>query len=213
MQPKTYTLLLVTLSIILSSCATTKSTNTGWIKLFDGNTLNGWRANRNPESFSVAEGRLAVKGEVSHLFYEGPVANHNFKNFEFKAKVMTKPGANSGIFIHTAPQAEGWPAAGYEVQVNNSQSDWRRSGSLYAVSDVKEVFVKDNEWYETYVKVQDKHIIIKINDRTVVDYTEPESVSNNASVKRKFSSGTFAIQAHDLGSLVFYKDIYVRLLP
>ena len=181
--------------------------------MFDGKTLNGWRANKNAESFSVADGKLAVKGNVSHLFYEGSAGNHNFKNFEFKAKVMTMPGANSGIFIHTAYQPDGWPAVGYEVQVNNSQGDWRRSGSLYAVSDVKEVHVEDNEWYETYVKVQDKHIIIKLNDKTVVDYTEPESVSNDASIKRKLSSGTIAIQAHDPGSQVFYKDIYIKLLP
>lgn len=215
MITKTKNLLLAAVAVFFFSCSGMKSGNpgSGWISLFDGKSLSGWRTNKNGESFSVVDGKIAVKGEVSHLFYAGPVNNHNFKNFEFKAQVMTMPGANSGIFIHTAYQPDGWPSVGYEVQVNNSQSDWKRTGSLYSVSDVREVYVKDNEWYTEYVKVQDKRIIIKINDRTVVDYTEPDSVSNSNSITRKLSSGTFALQAHDPGSQVFYKDIYVKPLP
>jgi hypothetical protein len=81
------------------------------------------------------------------------VLDHNFKNFEFKAEVMTYPGANSGIYFHTAFQQGGWPAKGYEVQVNNSHTDWRRTGSLYGFSDVREVYVKDYEWYTETIKV------------------------------------------------------------
>jgi hypothetical protein len=107
-----------------------------------------------------------------------------------------------------------WPAKGYEVQVNNSQSDWRRTGSLYAVDDVRDVYVKDNEWYTEYIKVQGKHITIKINDRTVVDYNEPDSVSQNVPVSgKRLSRGTFALQGHDPDSKVYYKDVMVRPLP
>jgi hypothetical protein len=140
--------------------------------------------------------------------------NHNFKNFEFKAQVMTTPGSNSGIFIHTAYQEKGWPSKGYEVQVNNSQSDWRRTGSLYAVEDVKEVYVKDNEWYAEYVKVQGKRITIMINNKIVVDYTEPEGVEKMTDrAEKHLSSGTFALQGHDPASKVYYKEIIVNPLP
>ena len=96
---------------------------------------------------------------------------------------MTTPGSNSGIYFHTAYQESGWPKKGYEVQVNNSQCDWRRTGSLYGIQDVKEVFVKDNEWFTEYIKVKGKRVIIKLNDKTVVDYTEP------ANVKRETGNG------------------------
>ena len=72
-----------------------------------------------------------VNGPVAHLFYDGPVKNHDFRNFEFKADVMTFPKANSGIYIHTKFQASGFPKIGYEVQINNSHSDPRRTGRLY----------------------------------------------------------------------------------
>jgi hypothetical protein len=186
----------------------------GWISLFNGKDLDGWKAGVNASTFSVEDGTIKVAGDRAHLFYTGEVENHNFKNFEFKAKVMTKPGANSGIYIHTKYQEDGWPAHGYEVQVNNSQGDWKRTGSLYDIVDVKENYARDNEWYTEYVKVEGKRIIIKINDTVVVDYTEPEKpFREGEGVHRVLGTGTFALQGHDPGSVVFYKDILVRPLP
>ena len=176
-----------------------------WIKIFDGKSLSGWKASENPSTFSVQDGMIVVFGERAHLFYEGPVMNHNFKNFEFKLKVMTTPGSNSGIFIHTSYQDTGWPAQGYEIQVNQTHTDWRKTGSVYAVQDVKEVFVKDNEWYTQHIIVQGKRIIVKINDKVINDYTEGEN--------GKLSSGTIALQGHDPKSKIFYKDIMVKALP
>ena len=185
----------------------------GWISLFDGKTLDGWKVGNNASTFSVQDGAIVAHGETAHLFYEGTVKNHDFRNFEFKADVMTEPGSNSGIYIHTQYQESGWPAKGYEVQVNNSHTDWRRTGSLYAVEDVKEVYVKDNTWFTEYVSVKGKHITIRINDKTVVDYTEPDNVKRPKDMAgRVLSSGTFALQGHDPNSKVHFKNIMVKPL-
>ncbi|CAN5398185.1 DUF1080 domain-containing protein [soil metagenome] len=203
------------ISAMLVSCAGTKnkSSNT-WHSLFDGKTLNGWRVGDNAQTFSVQNGTIVANGEVAHLFYEGDVMNHEFKNFEFKAQVMTTKGSNSGIYFHTTFQQGGWPEKGYEVQVNNSHTDWRRTGSLYAIEDVKEVYVPDNQWYTESITVQGKKVTIKINDKTVVEYTEPENVDRPDGMKgRVLSSGTFALQGHDPNSKVFFKDLMVKGLP
>jgi hypothetical protein len=93
------------------------------------------------------------------------------------------PGSNSGIFIHTGFQASGWPEKGYEVQVNQTHTDWRKTGSLYGVNDVKENLAKDDEWYEYHIIVKDKRVIIKINDKLAVDYTEPETLPEDRGKK------------------------------
>ena len=186
----------------------------GWVSLFNGKNLDGWKATENPASFSVENGTIVVFGPRAHLFYVGPEQGANFKNFEFKAQVMTTPGSNSGIFIHTAVQEEGWPNKGHEIQVNNSHTDWRRTGSLYSYQDVREVIAQDNVWYTEHIIVQDKKVTVKINDQTVVEYTEPEQVWRPNGAKDKvLSSGTFALQAHDPQSKVYYKDIQVKPLP
>lgn len=198
---------------LVSSSAFSQQSTDGWISLFDGKSLNDWKVGKNAGTFTVENGTIVVNGEIAHLFYMGDVKNHNFKNFEFKAEVMTTPGSNSGIYFHTQYQESGWPSKGYEVQVNNSHTDWRRTGSLYAIEDVKEVYVKDSVWYTEYIKVEGKRVIIKINDRTVVDFTEPVNLQPKADKDgRVISSGTFALQGHDPKSKVYFKNIMVKPL-
>src|SRR5690606_9975305 len=136
------------------------------------------------------------------------VENHDFTNFEFMAEVMTHPGSNSGIYFHTEYQEEDWPAKGYEAQVNNTQSDPRRTGSLYAIQDVAEAPANDNEWFPYYIRVEGKTITIRVNDETTVVYEEPENVEREEGMAQRFlSSGTFALQGHDPGSTVMYRNI------
>lgn len=187
-----------------------------WQSTFDGKTLNGWTANENVDTFSVQDGTIMVKGDRSHLFYTGPVMNADFTNFEWKADIMTMPNANSGMYFHTEYQDSGWPQKGYEVQVNNSHSDWKRTGGLYAVKDVKVSPAKDKEWFTQHIIVNGKRIIIKVDGVVTVDYTEPAEVSLNGQPNqagRKISSGTIAIQGHDPGSVIYYKNIMVKPLP
>ena len=128
--------------ISLFSCAGSKKVgNDGWVSLFDGQSLSNWKVGENAQSFRVENGMIVVNGNTAHLFYDGDIQSHSFKNFEFKADVMTMKGANSGIYFHTQFQQSSWPQKGYEVQVNNSQGDWRRTGSLYGIQDVNEVYV------------------------------------------------------------------------
>ncbi|MBI5370747.1 MAG: DUF1080 domain-containing protein [Sphingobacteriales bacterium] len=185
-----------------------------WVILSDGRSLDGWKVGANAASFSIESNAIKVNGNVAHLYYTGETALHNFKNFEFKAEVMTLPGSNSGIYFHTQYQEAGWPKKGYEVQVNNSHTDWRRTGSLWAIQDVKETVVKDKEWFTLHIVVKGKRITVAINDKQVVDYTEPDLVQREEGMKeRVLSSGTFALQGHDPGSTVFYKNIRVKVLP
>lgn len=187
----------------------------GWVSLFDGKTLDGWKVGENAATFKVEDGALVVFGPRAHLYYQGPVQNHVFTNFEYKADVMTFPGANSGMYFHTEYQEGGWPSKGYEVQVNNSHTDPIRTGSLYNIVNVMNTApAKDNEWFTQHIIVQGKKVTIKVNGKTTVEYTEPEGVQRPADMAgRLISKGTFAIQGHDPESKVMYKNIKVRALP
>jgi len=199
---------LAILSFGILACARATSvgqSNDGWIPLFDGQTLNGWRVNENPATFSVANGEIVVHGPTAHMFYDGPVLNHQFKDFELKVDVLTKPGANSGVYVRTAFQPTDWPSNGYEVQVNNSHTDWRRTGSLYAVRDIRES-MKDNEWFTLHTIVQGRRVQIFINERQVVDYTEPDTS------KTRLTGSTIALQGHDPNSEVHYRNIFIKPL-
>jgi len=202
-------LVLVAILAAYASAAEGPEAEPGWISLFDGKSFDGWKVGKNADTFKIRDGMIVVNGPVAHLFYVGDVHHHDFKNFDLKVDVMTFPKSNSGIYFHTRYQEQGWPKYGYEVQVNNSHTDWRRTGSLYGVQDIKEVPAKDNVWFTEEIIVRGKHIEIKVDGKTVVDYTEPEGKTGD----RRLTHGTFALQGHDPGSKVCFKNIRVKVLP
>lgn len=186
--------------------------NDGWISLFDGKTLNGWKVNEHPETFNVENGAIVVNGPTSHLFYVGNVSDHDFKNFELKVEVMTFPESNSGIYFHTHFQEEGFPGIGHEVQVNVSHTDWRRSGSIYGIVHVDTVPVIDKQWYTQHIIVKDNQVRILINGKLILEYNEPKTAVE-PHTGHTISSGTFALQGHDPKSKVLFRNIRVKILP
>ncbi|MBP7482003.1 MAG: DUF1080 domain-containing protein [Lacunisphaera sp.] len=186
----------------------------GWQQLFDGNSLTGWQANEAPATFRVAAGAIVVHGSRSHLFYTGPVANHDFKNFELSVDVLTRPGANSGVYFHTVWQPEGWPAKGYEVQVNNTQKDIKRTAGLYGIKDNFAKVAEDDVWFTLLVRVAGRHITVSVEGKLISDFTEPADwIPPENFPGRRLAHGTFALQGHDPESEVHYRNIKVRLLP
>jgi hypothetical protein len=221
---------LAALATALTLAATAPADET-FVPLFNGKDLTGWTAAKeNPDSFSVRDGVLVVKGGRSHLFYTGDVHGATFKNFELKLKVLTTPGSNSGVFFHTKPQDTGWPAHGFEAQVNSTHKDPKKTGSLYGVVNLvvlapgepeptdgtnlrrEQAPSTDGQWFDYQIIVRDRHITLKVNGETTVDYTEPAGDPPPAFPGRRLSAGTFALQAHDPNSEVHFKDLQVKAL-
>jgi hypothetical protein len=183
----------------------------GFMPLFDGRTLAGWQASENAASWSVADGQIICHGPRSHLFYVGadPAAPAVFKDFHFRAEVMTKPGSNSGIFIHSKFQAEGWPVHGYEVQVNNSQRDPVRTGSLYNTVKIFTPPAQDDKWFTMDVVVRGRAVTVTVDGKVLYEFVEPEGTSGT----RRLSEGPFSLQAPAPDSIVHYRNIRAKRLP
>ena len=191
----------------------------GWVSLFDGTSLTGWKAAENPGSFRVVDGTIACDGPRAHLFYTGADGKADFENFELSVEVLTKPGANSGVYFHTAWQETGWPTAkGFEVQVDNSQKEhagyleYKMTGSLYGIRNLYKVITPDNEWFTMTVTVRKPRVEIRLNGTLVVDYIEPAEPRPDGANFNRLDHGTFALQCHDAGSKAFYRNLRVRPL-
>jgi len=182
-----------------------------FVTMFDGKSFAGWKINESPESWKIEDGVIVAQGNRSHLFYEGD--GKPFKNFHLKAEVKTTPGSNGGIYFHTKFQDEGWPKSGFECQVNISHKDPKKSSGLYSVQDVFDPPVKDNEWYTQEIVVKGRKITLSLNGKTLVDYTEPENQkAASDKFERRLGEGTFALQAHDPESTVYFKNLRVKRL-
>jgi hypothetical protein len=195
-----------------------------WQPLFNGKDLTGWRANNDPDSFAVQDGvlRAQASGQFrSHLFYVGDRKDglEPFKEFELQATCRAEPNSNGGIFVHTdmsTRDAKKHLAKGYEVQLNSAANEKRKTGSLYAVVDLDRSPVDETQWFTVQVVVRGKRITVALDGKQVVDYTEPADVVRpRERAGRLFAAegGAIALQAHDPGSVWYFKDIRVRRLP
>ncbi len=191
---KTFLLILSAFSL----AAALPAADRGWTGMFDGKTLDGWKANEHPESWSVKEGAIVGDGEASHLFW----MVRECANCEFKADVKISDGGNSGMYFRTA-FGPGFPK-GYEAQVNSTHKDPKRTGSLYNFKNITEQLVPPDTWFNQHIIANGNHITIKVNGKTVVDYVDD---------KNTYTSGHFALQQHNKGSIVMFKNLEMKPLP
>jgi hypothetical protein len=196
---------------VLLSAAVRAEDNDGWVKILDEKSFKDWTvmpgkagvAVEDSEGlkkfdkgqWSFKDGVMRGEGDVSHIFSP----RGDYENFAYKATVKISDKGNSGEYFRTA-KGNGFPK-GYEAQINSTHGDPKRSGSLYNFVDVKEQLVPPDTWFTQEVIADGNHIIIKINDKVVVDFTDPKST---------YMKGHFAFQQHNLGSIVEIKDVMVK---
>jgi hypothetical protein len=169
-----------------------------WIPMFDGTSLDGWKANEHPESWTAKNGSIVGDGPASHLFW----MKEKCSNCEFKAEVKINHGGNSGMYFRTA-FGPGFPR-GYAAQVDNTHADPVRTGSLYNFAKVLEQLIPDDTWWTQRIIVEGNHIQIFVNDKMTVDFTDE---------KNTFTNGYLALQQHNAGSVVEFRNLMMRHLP
>lgn len=203
-------MLLLTLGLI-ASAAYAADDEAGFKPLMDGKTFAGWKmATENTNTWKIEDGAFVTRGERCHLFYVGD--DQPFKNFHLKVDVMTDPNSNGGIYFHTKYQEKGWPKGGFECQVNNTQGDWKKTGSLYDLVNVAQSLATDNQWWTQEIIVEGGRVTVKVDGKIVLQYNEPSGAALGKDFERKLSEGTFGLQAHDPKSVVRYKNIRVKRL-
>lgn len=191
-----------------STGTTDKGNTDGWIDMFDGKTLDGWRIGGDPSAWRVDGGVIVCNGKPSHLFYDG---NGSFKDFHFRCDVKCHKGSNSGVYFHTQFKDQGFPWAGFECQICNN-TDRKKTGSLYGLVDVANPGTQDGKWFKIDIFVEGKLITIKIDGRVVVNYREPSNQKPTTDFERLIGEGTFALQSNSPGSETNFKNLQVRRL-
>ena len=213
---------LLTLAVLLTLPGSAQAEE--WRPLFNGHDLAGWRANNDPDSFKVVDGTIRIQSSAStsaHLFVVDEKSGdlEKFKNFELELWARAEPDSNGGVFVHTDMSTRDSAlhlAKGYEVQLNSSQKEKRKTGSLYAIVDYDQSPLDETKWFRVNVIVEGKRIRILVDGKQTVDYTEPEDAKRPPERRgRLFASegGAIALQAHDRKSVWYFRDLRIKSLP
>jgi hypothetical protein len=191
-----------------------KSASAGFVQLFNGKDMTGWKQHPDDTNkWEVKDGALTASGPGNgHLYTE----RGDYENVVFRIEAKINDEGNSGQYVRARFQ-KGFPA-GYEAQINATHKDRIKTGSLYpfvrnrAERDefVQKYCVLDkaphapDEWFTQEVTADGNHIVIKVNGKTTVDYTD----KNNT-----YTKGHLAIQYHDPTCKIMVRKAEVKELP
>ena len=202
-------IILVSLFSVLSA-AEVSAQEKDWTSLFNGKNLNGWQTHPEDNAkWEVKDSAIVGSGPVGHLFSE----RGDYQNFHFRIEAKINDKGNSGQYVR-AVFAKSFPP-GYEIQINSTDIDKIRTGSLYPdrrdnYSDdekkkmiVLEQMHKPDEWFTQEVIAVDNHIIVKVNGKTTVDFVDE---------KNRYRKGYFALQQIRDGSVITVRKAEVKEL-
>ena len=195
----------------------------GWVAVFDGKTLDGWKTNAAPGGkfgdFKVENGAIVGFGNMNHLYYMEELGN-----FELKIDVKINKGGNSGVYIKSKWQADTWPTTGFELQVNSSHSDPVKTPSLYNIIKIYKAPHGDDEWFTYHLICKGNTLDVRVNNELLYTYVQPaggrrpqgqsqEDPPVTEQNKRIGQKGHIALQQHDPGSTPSFKNIFIKKLP
>jgi len=206
-------MLILTTSTLLTTAAFVRGAEVepGFTPLCDGTTFTGWKmAQESTNTWTIQDGAFVAHGNRCHLFYVGDQAP--FKNFDLKVDVYSEAHSNGGIYFHTKYQERDWPKAGFECQVNNTHSDWIKTTSLYGLVNIAQSPAQDYKWWTQEIIVKGDTVTVLVDGKRIFEYHEPPGTQPGKGFEHKLGEGTFALQGHDPGSTVKYKNIRVKRL-
>jgi len=141
----------------------------GWIALFDGATLYGWRPQK-AANFRVEDGAIIVdSGEKALL-----CTTTQFSDYVLKVDFRCDAKTNSGIFLRTPPKLENVKTACYELNIAPPDNAYP-TASLVQRKKV-EIDAPAETWHSYEVTMDGGHVMIKLNGETVLDYTDDAPV-------------------------------------
>jgi hypothetical protein len=199
--------------------STKPDSSTVWRPLFDGRSLDGWE-HVGPGQFVIEDGVLRTDGGMGLLWY----AREKLGNCVIRVTYKTaNDRSNSGVYIRIAdrPKDE-WYAVhhGFEVQIMDTGTKGRGTGSIYTFANATNKPGKPGEWNTMEITLNGNRILTAINGVQVADFdssaltpqtNEPSGEADPARGPRP-ESGYIGLQNHDEKSIVYFKDVSVRAL-
>ncbi|MBV6429981.1 MAG: hypothetical protein IANPNBLG_00084 [Bryobacteraceae bacterium] len=206
--------------LVLFACgAAAFSADPGFVTLFDGKTLNGWKlVGGHGPGYVVKDGILECPADGGGNLY----TEKEYANFVFRYEYRLSPGGNNGVGIR-APLEGDAAYKGMEIQIlDDTDARYKgkirseqHTGSIYDVFPARTGYQKPaGEWNEGEITAKGSHIQVKLNGVIIThadlnDVHEEKVLARHPGLRR--SSGHIGFLGH--GTLVEFRNIRVKPLP
>ncbi len=235
-------ILLILISISLSCSNQNKNKSNEWINLFDGSSLDGWRAyngNQMPPGWKIVDSVLTFKTEQileQDYDYKGNrdimYGDEEFENFELYLEWKIPKGGNSGIYYHIKEGYGGFADMAPEYQLlddenyaeihNYELKDWQLTAADYAMhvpDTTQKVLYPPGQWNSSRIIFTSNNVEHWLNDKKVLSFipwTEEWYEKRNSGKWDNFPDyGKYKkgyIGLQDHGSNLWFRNIKIKKL-
>lgn len=194
---------------------TSSAHDTGqWRPLFNGKDLDGW-THVGPGRFVIEDGTLRTEGGMGLLWFTREKFGDSTLRIVYRAQ--SQGGGNAGVFIRipTEPSEPWMPVhKGYEVQIDDSEDDFHRTGVLYSFTKAK-AKPQTHEWNTMEIKLDADRTVVTVNGAIVTDFREGDAVPERTKPYEpergpRQRSGYIGLQNHGDKDVVWFKEVSVR---
>jgi hypothetical protein len=222
--------------LLLGACAAANE-DKGWVPIFDGETLSGWRA--SPESlaagWSVKDGAIQGHGIEDRQAYLVYSDNQDLSDFELKLSYRMLTDGNTGVELRARVDTTGKrPFEGYHADLGHvgigpsilgawdfhfatrKEFPCERGTSLTINEDgtahfeklenhVRLVDLKRRDWNRCHIVAAGNRFRFSINGVLSAEFVDGIRAGS-------LDSGLIALQIHEKGTTVQFKDISLKQL-
>jgi hypothetical protein len=194
---------------------TASADDRAWRPLFDGKSLDGW-AHVGPGGFVIEDGALRTDGGMGLLWYTREKFGDATLRIVYRVP-QPKGAGNSGVFIRipTEPTEPWMPVnKGYEVQIDENDSDFHRTGVLYSLTKAR-AKPEAREWNTMEITLDGNRTIVVVNGATITDFRDGDPVPEKKSPSEpdrgpRANAGYIGLQNHSAKDVVLFREISVR---
>lgn len=188
-----------------------------WRAIFNGKDKEGW-VMCGPGELKLEDGDLVTYGGMGMLWYE----REKFGDCEIRIVFrLTDAGDNAGAFIRIPERPLSPMQAvnqGYEVQIDNNDDEWHRTGCLYSITKAREkVSPAVGEDATFLITLDGPRTVVRVNGIVVTDFTEGDPVPAKKKIYEpnrgiRPNEGYIGLQNHGGHAHVRFRDVSVRPL-
>lgn len=186
-----------------------------WQPLFNGKDLDGWN-HVGPGQFIIEDGVLRTDGGMGLLWYTREQFADATIRVVYRAP-QPKGAGNSGVFIRIPDKpTEPWAPVntGYEVQIDENDSDFHRTGVLYSFTKAQGT-PPAREWNTMEITLDGDRTLVVVNGVTVTDFREGDAVPEKKKPYepdrgRRANAGYIGLQNHSEKDVVLFREISVK---
>lgn len=140
----------------------------GWISLFDGHSLMGWRRHENGADWQVVDGVLtASQGPIDLLCTAVP-----FANYELELDFRMEASGNSGVFLRTDDRPGKVDVDCYELNIADEHPQGYTTGAFVGRKATAKPIVGSGGWKTFHITADGNHFTVYLDGDLVLDYVD-----------------------------------------